>query len=437
MSISVTTSLRSQPTRVSGHTQVKGKPRRYFAHWIDGDGTKRTRTLGLAHVKDSGRRTPRGAKIWRAGDGPCPEGHLTPKLAEDRLAAILEDARRAEPATPAGPTFNDAVNAWLNYLKVEKQRKPSTLQDARSVARGKLLVRFGAETPVGEIVTDDIDEYRRVLLESGLAPRTVQKILVLLHGIMKLAKRRKMIAINPCEDAERVQLIDDGTFNVLDRDEFEDVYRAVLGELDRRSGDTHEPDAIDALDDFERPIFGAILSAGFYAGLRMGENVDLPWRNVDFSRRMIRVESGFTHGQRSTPKGKRARSTPLVTILSDRLRAVRDSREHYVGPSDYAFGIAGARVSDRRVRSVFYAALTRAGLAHKRAEVDEQGNPQEPIRVHDLRHSYCTWAVNVWPVTKVKEFAGHRDIKTTMRYVHHQTKSEDADLADAFLAAAG
>jgi integrase len=433
--ISVNISHSQRATRVTGHTQVKGKPRRFYAQWVDADGTPRTRTLGFAHVKDSGRRTPRGAKVWRAADGPCPDGHLTPKMAEDVLATILEDSRRAAPERPTGPTFREAVDAWLTYLEVEKQREVGTVQDARIVARGRLLVHFGAETPLDAITTDDVDDYRRLLLQSEIAPRTAQKILVLLHGIMKLAKRRKMIVTNPCEDAERVQVIDDGTFNVLDQDEFEDIYRAVLGELDRRPlEERREKDAVDRLEADERMIFAAILSTAFYAGPRMGELRDLPWRNVDFRRRMLRVESGYSRGLRSTPKGKRARSVPLVSILSDRLRAIKE-REHYVGAGDYVFGIAGERVSDVRVRSVFYAALARAGFAHKRGKVDQLGNPQEPIRVHDLRHSYCTWAVNVWPLTKVKEFAGHRDIKTTMRYVHHQTKSEDADLADAFLAA--
>ncbi|HZV75783.1 MAG TPA: hypothetical protein VFF79_18910 [Conexibacter sp.] len=36
-------------------------------------------------------------------------------------------------------------------------------------------------------------------------------------------------------------------------------------------------------------------------------------------------------------------------------------------------------------------------------------------------------------MTKVKEYAGHRDLKTTMRYVHHQTKAEDAEAGGAYL----
>lgn len=49
--------------RIIGHLQVRvaGARRVYFASWRDCEGRRHTRTLGRAHVKDSGRRTPRGA----------------------------------------------------------------------------------------------------------------------------------------------------------------------------------------------------------------------------------------------------------------------------------------------------------------------------------------------------------------------------------------
>jgi hypothetical protein len=52
---------------------------------------------------------------------------------------------------------------------------------------------------------------------------------------------------------------------------------------------------------------------------------------------------------------------------------------------------------------------------------------------HDLRHSYCSWAVDVWPVPDVKAFAGHRDISTTMKYVHRTAKATHATMADEAL----
>jgi hypothetical protein len=60
--------------RPTGDLQVKGEAdkRRCYALWRDADG-RHQRLLGPAPVKDSHRRTPRGAVIWRAGDGPKPD----------------------------------------------------------------------------------------------------------------------------------------------------------------------------------------------------------------------------------------------------------------------------------------------------------------------------------------------------------------------------
>jgi integrase len=78
------------------------------------------------------------------------------------------------------------------------------------------------------------------------------------------------------------------------------------------------------------------------------------------------------------------------------------------------------------VREAFYRALTAAGLGHPR-ELDE------PIVFHDLRHTFGTLAVQVWPVTDVQAYMGHADIKTTMRYVHHVPKHDAAERFSRFV----
>jgi hypothetical protein len=86
------------------------------------------------------------------------------------------------------------------------------------------------------------------------------------------------------------------------------------------------------------------------------------------------------------PKGKRARSTPLVPILAERLAAL-STRRGFSSEDDYVFCTGfGERLSDATIRAVFYAAVAPAGMGHKREKVDRHGNPQIPIRVHDLRH---------------------------------------------------
>ena len=93
----------------------------------------------------------------------------------------------------------------------------------------------------------------------------------------------------------------------------------------------------------------------------------------------------------------------------------------FVGPS-------GGHLDYRTVKDEFYATLQRAGLGHLRAQ-------REPFTFHDLRHSFGTLAVQVYPVTDVQVYMGHEKIETTMRYVHFVPKVDAAAKGSAFIAA--
>ena len=60
----------------------------------------------------------------------------------------------------------------------------------------------------------------------------------------------------------------------------------------------------------------------------------------------------------------------------------------------------------------------------------------EPIRFHDLRHTFGTLAVQVFPLSDVKAYMGHADIATTMIYVHHVPQVDAAEKLSAALRAA-
>jgi site-specific recombinase XerD len=121
----------------------------------------------------------------------------------------VSGAGRCDPPerTPAGQgrrrrardhTFGEACEAWLDYVAHEKDRRPSTTNDYRNAVRRILITEFGAETLPHTIDTERVESFReRMLADGQLSRRPIQKILVLLHGILKRAKRKGWIVANP------------------------------------------------------------------------------------------------------------------------------------------------------------------------------------------------------------------------------------------------
>ena len=266
------------------------------------------------------------------------------------------------------------------------------------MVNGVLLPEFGKTTPLEQITTERIDQWRERLLDDGeLARRTIQKNLVLLYGIFKRAKRRKWISSNPAEDVERVSVKRSGDFNVLSPVEVESVARAAGSEQD-----------------------AAIFTVAAFTGLRLGELRALRWRDIDFAKQTVIVRGSYTSGQLGPPKSGRIRSVPLINQAARVLEGL-SQRGEFTQPEDLVFcSPTGEHFHDDQLRDRFYAALIAAGLGDKRTGSD-------PIVFHDLRHTFGTLAVEAWPLHDVQAYMGHADIHTTMIYVHHQPKAAAAD----------
>jgi len=374
----------------------------WVALWRDGTG-RHKKTLGPAWVKPHGK-TAKGAPKWRAADGPTPEGLLTPRDAEQALRELLVRAPAEPPVARVEHTFGEACEEWLRYVEHDRDRRPSTVRDYRNTVKRYLLPHFGADTPIERITTEDVDAYREALLDEGrLSRRTIQKILVLLHGILKRAKRKKWIASNPAEDAERITVKRSGDFNVLSPSEIEAVVRAAADEQD-----------------------AAIFVTAAYTGLRMGELRALRWADVDFAGERILVRKGVTRWIEGAPKSGRVRSVPLVEQVARALDGL-SRRDRFVGPDELVFcNELGGFVDDSRLRKRFYRALQDGGLGRLREKDDR-------VVFHDLRHTFGTIAVQAFPLSDVKAFMGHENIDTTMIYVHHIPQSDAAARLSALL----
>jgi integrase len=191
-----------------------------------------------------------------------------------------------------------------------------------------------------------------------------------------------------------------------------------------RTGPPYETLALDEFRRAEDGQLGDLLRIAAYTGLRRGELVALRWRDVDFEKRSLRVEGSFSHGAVTTTKGGRARAVPLVAEVAQVLARL-GHRGYATGPDDPVFpGQVSGHLDASALRRRFVAARDAAGL--------------RPLRFHDLRHTFGSLAINRASIVQVQAWMGHADAKTTMRYLHHKSQDDEAELlAEAFRPAFG
>ncbi|HEY8865766.1 MAG TPA: site-specific integrase, partial [Solirubrobacteraceae bacterium] len=342
-------------------------------------------------------RLPDGRQVQRkigpawTERGRPPAGYLTKRTAEAWLGELLHDARRGTlpGMVQTGATFNDAATEYLRYAEHDRGCKPSTLQGYRSVIEAHLLPEFG-ETPVEAVTTQAIERWIATVQRSA---RTRNKLLILLHGILRRARKLYGLPANAAASVEKFPQRRSGDIEVFSPEEVLALVRAA-----------------DSAQD------AAIYRTAAFTGLRRGELLALHWRDVDFTGSVIRVRASYAAGQLTTPKSGRVRSVPMASQVA-RTLAELGQRQFLTGDDDLVFvGELGSYVDGSALRRRYDAALKRAELRH--------------LRFHDLRHTFGTRMIAKADIRRVQEWMGHADVQTTMKYLHYVPREEDAALVD-------
>jgi integrase len=157
-------------------------------------------------------------------------------------------------------------------------------------------------------------------------------------------------------------------------------------------------------------------------GLRLGELRGLRWADVAFAKATVYVRRNIPqHGVERVPKSGKVRSVPLADRAAEVLDAL-SRRNHWTSDADFVFvHVYGGPVDAGHLRERFHEAREQAGLKY--------------LRFHDLRHTFGTLAVRLFPPTDVKAYMGHGDVQTTMLYVHHVPQHDAAAKLSAALRA--
>jgi len=297
------------------------------------------------------------------------------EILEARRRKILElKGRAAEDGRPVPPDSGEdrpvplspTIDVYLNHLRVNQ--KLNTFRRYRSVL-GNLRDRFPSKRYLNEISRGDILEYRDFRATCVSSPVTLNSEITMIRAFLYWCVEFKGLRENPAANIKPRRVIE-------------------------KRPEVYSDKEIEQMLGVSGPEEETLLLALLYTGLREQELCHLTWDDLDFERKVLRVTA--KPEERFTPKTWEEREIEMSDDLVDALKKhPRTSR--WVFPTTR--GKRHAHV---------YKIVERVA---KLAEV----NKAHP---HKFRATFLTRLLQSGcDIANVQALAGHRNIKTTQRYL--------------------
>lgn len=346
----------------------------------------------------------------------------TVEQARDKARDLLTDIRDgkdpmdAKAEANAAMTVGELVKLYLAEGPAEKpNKKPQSWKaDESNLLRhvvpllGKKLVKaltqadvkkFQADVAAGKSRTVQKTKARgKAVVDGGKG--TAARTVAVLAAMMQFAVNRRMLTENPAKGVE--------LFKGEKRERFLSEREVAL--LADTLTTMEEEGAFD-------PTMAAAVRLLMLTGCRKNEILTLEWPWVDFDRGCLRLPDSKT-GAKVVPLAAAALS--ILSDLADNRSAVKpEDRSRFVLPA--LRGAEGHLVGLNKAWDRLRIRATETG----RAQAAERGEPVDmapdlsTVRIHDLRHSFASFAVadgaTLFMVGKV---LGHKQARTTEVYAH-------------------
>jgi integrase len=304
----------------------------------------------------------------------------TPAKARTELENVLADVRRGiwKPPAPepmqaptAAPTFHVFASEWFERQKIEGGRRQGGLTGAgRADLEWRLsnhLLRAFADRRLDEITIEDVDRYRLAKVREGkLGATSINKTLTTLAAILESAVEYGLIDRNPARGRRRRLPAVTPRRPWLDRAAHIEALLNAAGTIDAMA--RHCPGQRRAL-----------LATLTFAGLRIGEALELRWGAVDLARGTMGVRAAKTEAG--------VRTVNVLPALRDELAAYRARLDP--APDELVFGTAtGRRQGATNVRRRVLAPA--AALANERLEGASEPPLPEGLTLHSLRRTFAS-----------------------------------------------
>lgn len=359
--------------------------------------------------------------------------------AEDALAARLGELVTGAWRAPSKETLAVYARRWLEQRR--GRLASSTFVEYERALEKRILPELG-DRPLVSLQTVDVDELIRGL-ENELAAGTVRNTITPLRSLLTDAVRQGKIVTNP---AARADLPPANEFAGREIPfEHTDAIRAALVELARP----------DPLREGEPDLFYAwLVDVALGTGLRLGELRALRWRDVDYPRRLIRVERAYSRRELGSTKSRAGiRSVPLFGSLEPVLRSLearafergRAGLEELVFSTEHGTALHESNLNRRvwkealkRAAQLIGEEASEARLAGDRARADELDESAAALaaagyRWHELRHTCVSRLVAAGADVKlVQAVAGHANPMITLQRYSHLLDTRVTEAAERF-----
>ena len=343
---------------------------------------------------------------------------LTKTQAEKELQKLMAEVKPAPRAPVHMLSIGEVGERYLTHLERMKGRKLSTRTAVESTLRVHLQPYFG-ERGIATVTREDVEDLR-TLLEGRVGPKSVRNYMGTLSALYRYAMNpsRRWASVNPCEGIELPEVPENDEIRFLQLAEVEAVIRHA------------QPGDYEALD-------RALYRTAAMTGMREGELIALRWSDVNWMGDSIHVRQNFVLNEFGTPKSAQSfRTVPMAPEVAQALerfyKASGEPAEHML-----VFGEPVARLVLRGNRKgqmlPVGSPLDKAHLLRRFRRALKAAQVAQPkLKFHELRHTFGTqMAAHGVPMRTLQEWMGHRDIKTTERYVHYAPKTRDAQIVAA------
>ncbi len=371
------------------------------------------------HTSKTGKTTTRWYVVFDVGRTVTGKrkqkwhgGFNTRKEAEVARAKLVVDVHDGVYVEPSKLTVEDwIVQRWIPSMKT--QLKASTFDSYQRNLNKHVLPTIG-KLPLMEITPHRLNNLYSALLQDGntrgggLSAKTVRYIHTTLHKAFADARDEGLLRTNPAERAKPPRL------NATSKKE--------MSVWDSKTLSTF----LDFTTDERLGPAWHVLSM---TGMRRGELLGLRWNDIDFHRKRIIIRHTLVSVAyeiiESTPKNHQTRIIDIDDSTIQILRKQEDTQngDKTTWASNYTDLYLvftkedGTPIHPDSLSQSFERAIKRADLPR--------------IRLHDLRHTHATLAMQAGvPIKVISERLGHESPSFTMKQYAHVLPTMQAEAAN-------